>query len=130
MGLAVALHADAQKHFPSGRKTRDPYDVSWAFRLLPFLEQSQIFNARNPDTNSPMLGPIQIRLLFVHPLVRFIAQVDGVRQLTGILTTTTSHQLAPMELVLQQVVIILPAVARILITQHRRMVAPTRNVQA
>jgi prepilin-type N-terminal cleavage/methylation domain-containing protein len=38
MGLAVALHADAQKHFPSGRETRDPYDVSWAFRLLPFLE--------------------------------------------------------------------------------------------
>jgi prepilin-type N-terminal cleavage/methylation domain-containing protein len=53
MGLAVALHADAQKHFPSGRKTRDPYDVSWAFRLLPFLEQTQIFNARNPDTTVP-----------------------------------------------------------------------------
>ena len=53
IGLAVALHADAQKHFPSGRKTRDPYDVSWAFRLLPFLEQSQIFNARNPDTTVP-----------------------------------------------------------------------------
>ena len=53
MGLAVALHADAQKHFPSGRNTRDPYDVSWAFRLLPFLEQSQIFNARNSDTTVP-----------------------------------------------------------------------------
>jgi prepilin-type N-terminal cleavage/methylation domain-containing protein len=53
IGLAVALHADAQKHFPSGRKTRDPYDVSWAFRLLPFLEQSQIFNARNLDATVP-----------------------------------------------------------------------------
>ena len=53
IGLAVALHADAQKHFPSGRETRDPYDVSWAFRLLPFLEQSQIFNARNPDETVP-----------------------------------------------------------------------------
>ena len=53
IGLANALHADAQKHFPSGRKTRDPYDVSWAFRLLPFLEQSQIFNARNLDATVP-----------------------------------------------------------------------------
>ena len=53
IGLAVALHADAQKHFPSGRKTRDPLDVSWAFRLLPFLEQTQIFDARNPDTAVP-----------------------------------------------------------------------------
>ena len=53
IGLAVALGADTQKHFPSGRKTRDPFDVSWAFRLLPFLEQSQIFNARNPDTTVP-----------------------------------------------------------------------------
>ena len=53
IGLAVALHADTQKHFPCGRKTRDPYDVSWAFRILPFLEQTQIFDARNPDTTVP-----------------------------------------------------------------------------
>ena len=53
LGLAVALGADTQKHFPSGRKTRDPFDVSWAFRLLPFLEQMQIFDARNPDTKVP-----------------------------------------------------------------------------
>ena len=57
IGLAVALHADTQKHFPSGRKTRDPYDVSWAFRLLPFLEQTQIFDARNPDTTVPCWDP-------------------------------------------------------------------------
>ncbi len=57
MGLAVALHEDTQKHFPSGRKTRDPYDVSWAFRLLPFLEQTQIFDARNPDTTVPCWDP-------------------------------------------------------------------------
>ena len=57
MGLAVALSADTQKHFPSGRKTRDPYDVSWAFRLLPFLEQTQIFDARNSDTKVPCWDP-------------------------------------------------------------------------
>jgi hypothetical protein len=75
------------------------------------------------------VGILQTQLLFVHPLVRFIAQVDGVRQLTGILTTTTSHRL-PVELVLQQVVIIPPAVARILIMQHHQQVGPTRNVLA
>lgn len=53
IGLAVALAADTQKHFPCGRKTRDPYDVSWAFRLLPFLEQTQIFDARNSDNTVP-----------------------------------------------------------------------------
>ncbi|MEO1993307.1 MAG: DUF1559 domain-containing protein [Pirellulales bacterium] len=57
IGLAVALCADTQKHFPCGRKTRDPYDVSWAFRLLPFLEQTQIFDARNPDTTVPCWDP-------------------------------------------------------------------------
>ncbi|NDH93137.1 MAG: DUF1559 domain-containing protein, partial [Planctomycetia bacterium] len=53
VGLAVALAADVQKHFPTGRLTRDPFDVSWAFRLLPFLEEQAIFDARNPDDTVP-----------------------------------------------------------------------------
>ena len=53
MGLAVALSADTQKHFPCGRQTRDPFDVSWAFRLLPFMEELPTFNARNLDTTVP-----------------------------------------------------------------------------
>jgi prepilin-type N-terminal cleavage/methylation domain-containing protein/prepilin-type processing-associated H-X9-DG protein len=53
VGLAVALAADVQKHFPTGRLTRDPFDVSWAFRLLPFLEEQVIFDARNPDDTVP-----------------------------------------------------------------------------
>jgi hypothetical protein len=65
--------------------------------------------------------------LFVHPLVRFTAQVDGVRQLTGTSITTTSRRL-PVELALQQVVIIPPAVARIIIMQRQQQVVLTRNV--
>ena len=72
-------------------------------------------------------GILQIKPLFVHPLVRSTAQVDGVRQLTETLITTTNRQL-PVELALQQVVIILLAVARILITQHHQQVDLTRNV--
>ncbi len=53
VGLAVALAADIQKQFPAGRLTRDPYDVSWAFRLLPFLEEQAVFDARNPDHTVP-----------------------------------------------------------------------------
>ena len=73
------------------------------------------------------VGILQTQLLFVHPLVRFIAQVDGVRQLTGTSITITSRRL-PVELALQQVVIIPPAVARILITQHHQQAVLTRNV--
>jgi hypothetical protein len=65
--------------------------------------------------------------LFVHPLVRFTARVDGVRQLTGTSITITSRRL-PVELALQQVVIIPPAVARILIIQRQQQVVLTRNV--
>jgi len=53
LGLAASLNVDAHQHFPTGRKTRDPFDVSWAFRLLPFVEEISIFNARNEDTTVP-----------------------------------------------------------------------------
>jgi len=45
IGLAIANHADARRSFPSGRDTRDNLGVSWAFRLLPFLEQDSIHSA-------------------------------------------------------------------------------------
>jgi hypothetical protein len=73
------------------------------------------------------VGIVQMQLLFVHPLVRSTAQVDVVRQLTGTSITITSRRL-PVELALQQVLIIRPAVARILITQHHQQAVLTRNV--
>ena len=49
VGLAVALSDDITKTFPAGRLTRDENDVSWSFRILPFMEEQAIFDARNPN---------------------------------------------------------------------------------
>lgn len=45
IGLAVTLHHNARKSFPSGRNTRDNMGVSWAFRILPYMEESNVANA-------------------------------------------------------------------------------------
>jgi prepilin-type N-terminal cleavage/methylation domain-containing protein/prepilin-type processing-associated H-X9-DG protein len=60
VGLAVANHEGVKKVFPKGRDTRSPGGIpegdpprlreaySWAFRLLPFMEQQSIFDAYVP----------------------------------------------------------------------------------
>ncbi len=53
VGLAVALSDDITKSFPTGRLTRDPFDISWSFRILPYMEEQAIFDARNPDHTVP-----------------------------------------------------------------------------
>ena len=45
VGLAVVMHHDAKRVFPKGRNTRDFNGVSWAFQLLPFMEEQAIYNA-------------------------------------------------------------------------------------
>ena len=45
VGLGIVNYEQARKTYPSGRDTRDQYGVSWAFRLLPHVEQSQIYAA-------------------------------------------------------------------------------------
>jgi len=45
IGLAVQMHHDTRKHFPTGRQRSDIQGVSWAFRLLPYMEQKAIFDA-------------------------------------------------------------------------------------
>ncbi|MDA1040593.1 MAG: DUF1559 domain-containing protein [Planctomycetota bacterium] len=57
VGLAVSLSDDVAKSFPTGRLTRDEFDVSWAFRILPFMEEQAIYDARNPDTTVPCWDP-------------------------------------------------------------------------
>jgi len=49
IGLAVGAAHDARQSFPTGRKTRDNMDVSWAFRLLSYMEQQPLFDAWNPS---------------------------------------------------------------------------------
>ena len=63
-GLAITVHESAKKVFPKGRDTRSPGGVpegrparlreahSWAFRLLPFLEEMPIFSSY--DQRSPV----------------------------------------------------------------------------
>ena len=53
IGLAVMMSHDIRNKFPCGRESRDPFDVSWAFRLLPYMEEQAIHDARNPDTTVP-----------------------------------------------------------------------------
>ena len=48
-GLAVQLHHDARGSYPSGRNGSNPRSTSWAFAVLPYMEQQQIFNARRKD---------------------------------------------------------------------------------
>ena len=49
MGIAVNMYHDAIGNYPQGRNTRDPMGVSWAFRLLPYMEQQSIYDAYDPD---------------------------------------------------------------------------------
>jgi len=48
LGLAVNVYEGAMRSYPQGRNTRDPTGVSWAFRLLPFMEQQSIYDAYDP----------------------------------------------------------------------------------
>jgi prepilin-type N-terminal cleavage/methylation domain-containing protein/prepilin-type processing-associated H-X9-DG protein len=45
IGVALQSHHDAQKHFPTGRNRFDQYAVSWAFFLLPYLEESAMYSS-------------------------------------------------------------------------------------
>lgn len=49
LGLAVQMHHDAKRHFPAGRTTTYQDGVSWAFQILPYLEETAIFQAHRPD---------------------------------------------------------------------------------
>lgn len=46
IGLAIQDYHDTQKSFPMGRDRTDQYGVSWAFRLLPGLEESAVYASR------------------------------------------------------------------------------------
>ncbi len=46
LGLAVQMHHDTTKRLPMGRDRFDQLGVSWAFQLLPNLEEIAIYQAR------------------------------------------------------------------------------------
>jgi prepilin-type N-terminal cleavage/methylation domain-containing protein/prepilin-type processing-associated H-X9-DG protein len=45
IGDAVQMHHDTRKAFPMGRNRFDQYAVSWAFFLLPYMEETAIYNS-------------------------------------------------------------------------------------
>ncbi len=48
IGLAVQNYHDTRRVFPMGRTSTTPYGVSWAYSILPHIEQQAIHDARNP----------------------------------------------------------------------------------
>src|SRR5689334_13597559 len=47
IGLAVQSHLDARRAFPMGRNGFDQFAVSWAFFLLPYMEETTLYNSWN-----------------------------------------------------------------------------------
>lgn len=45
IGLAIQNYHDSKGHFPSGRNRSDQYGTSWAFSILPQLEQQAVHDA-------------------------------------------------------------------------------------
>jgi prepilin-type N-terminal cleavage/methylation domain-containing protein/prepilin-type processing-associated H-X9-DG protein len=66
IGLAVQNHHDAKRVFPMGRNGIDQKAVSWAFFLLPYIEETAIYNSWNPkvevfksENDATMRTPIE-----------------------------------------------------------------------
>ena len=47
--IAVQLHHDALRLYPAGRTLTRQYGVSWAFQVLPYLEELALARAYQPD---------------------------------------------------------------------------------
>ncbi|HMO86622.1 MAG TPA: DUF1559 domain-containing protein [Lacipirellulaceae bacterium] len=45
IGLAIQGHHDALGYYPEGRNAFNQFGVSWAFRLLPYLEANNVYQA-------------------------------------------------------------------------------------
>ncbi|MCA9239559.1 MAG: DUF1559 domain-containing protein [Planctomycetales bacterium] len=56
IGLAVQTYHDSHGHFPTGRNTRSPLGVSWAFNILPQIEEQSVYDAYVPTerVDSPL----------------------------------------------------------------------------
>jgi prepilin-type N-terminal cleavage/methylation domain-containing protein/prepilin-type processing-associated H-X9-DG protein len=48
IAVAVQTHHDTHKQFPMGRNRFDQWAVSWAFFLLPFIEETTMYNSYDP----------------------------------------------------------------------------------
>ncbi len=67
IGLAIHLHHDTTGRFPEGRDRRDQLGVSWAFNVLPYMEEQAVYESfvsgtrvDDPANADAMRTPIQI----------------------------------------------------------------------
>ncbi|HJS09239.1 MAG TPA: DUF1559 domain-containing protein [Pirellulales bacterium] len=80
MGLAVQLHHDSKGRFPMGRNGTNQKSISWAFLLLPHMEEEVIFTAY--DKALPVYDPVNARAMrtpvavYVCPTRRGTPQAD------------------------------------------------------
>lgn len=56
MGVAVQTHHDIKKQFPMGRDGRNQYSVSWAYFILPQIEEQALYDAF--DNSKPVDDPV------------------------------------------------------------------------
>ncbi len=49
IGIAVQNYHDSRGNFPPGRERFDQFGVSWAFVVLPYMEQQSIVDAHDPN---------------------------------------------------------------------------------
>jgi prepilin-type N-terminal cleavage/methylation domain-containing protein/prepilin-type processing-associated H-X9-DG protein len=66
IGVAVQNHHDTRTHFPMGRNAFDQKAVSWAFFMLPYMEETAVYNSYNsaarvddPANAAAMRTPIE-----------------------------------------------------------------------
>lgn len=52
IGLALQSHLDTHKAFPMGRNKANQFAVSWAYYLLPYLEETAIYNSWDPKVTA------------------------------------------------------------------------------
>ncbi len=52
IGVAIQNHHDTRKAFPMGRNRWDQFAVSWAFFLLPYMEETAVYNSWDPNAKS------------------------------------------------------------------------------
>lgn len=67
LGLAVQNHHDTNRGYPTGRNRTDQFGISWAFQLLPFLEEETVYKSFEPgervdanDNATAMRTPVQV----------------------------------------------------------------------
>jgi prepilin-type N-terminal cleavage/methylation domain-containing protein len=59
MGLAIQSHVDVRKLFPMGRNRYDQFAVSWAYYILPYMEENTMYSAYNSGVRDDDNGNTQ-----------------------------------------------------------------------